>query len=354
MCMNPIYIKDRGTVACRSCNICRRNRVNDLVGRCIAEQQTATRAFAVTLTYRGDAPNCATLVYSDVQKFLKVLRKKYSVRYIVAGEYGTIKGRAHWHCVLFFYGDYPDINLEERFDWGPWPHGFSYFQEPDYSGFYYVLKYALKDQSSRSSSSHLAMSKKPPLGHDYFQARAVQHVEAGLAPQDFFYSWKDVTDRKGRIRKFFLKGKSRENFLERFLNEWQKKHNRPYPSSELLEEYEDQKVANDTEYQAWLFDWRADLLQRERIKRGQLLAASAGPSPIVTEVLHCVYEDEYGPVDVDIRVNEVGPVEVVWHFERGTEKWLENGGHRVKWVLDRSRVVRQSAVSARQLSNAGP
>ena len=110
MCITPNRLDDGTEVACRKCKLCKRNRVNDLVGRCIAESRYSKKTYAVTLTYANDAGvNAVTLVYKDVQDFMKRLRKRYNVRYIVAGEYGTAKGRAHWHIILFFKDDYPEI-----------------------------------------------------------------------------------------------------------------------------------------------------------------------------------------------------------------------------------------------------
>lgn len=92
MCLTPIRLKDNTPVACRYCARCRANRINDLVGRCIAEQAASSATFSVTLTYAGDVPQAAALQYADFQKCLKLLRRHgYSVRYIVAGEFGEKK-----------------------------------------------------------------------------------------------------------------------------------------------------------------------------------------------------------------------------------------------------------------------
>ena len=163
MCIAPVKLDDGTEVGCRECWQCRKRRVNDYVGRCIAESKFSKKTYAVTLTYDGDqGVNAVTLIYKDVQNFLKRLRKKHKCRYIVTGEYGSAKGRSHWHIILFFKDSWPEVTANKRVDWKYWTHGFSYFQEPDWKGFEYCLKYVLKDQTSRQSDSHLAMSKKPP------------------------------------------------------------------------------------------------------------------------------------------------------------------------------------------------
>ena len=246
MCIAPTKLDDGTEVGCRECWQCRKRRVNDYVGRCIAESKFAKKTYAVTLTYGGDeGVNAVTLIYKDVQDFLKRLRKKYKCRYIVTGEYGSAKGRSHWHIILFFQDNWPEVTSNKRVDWKYWKHGFAYFQEPDWKGFEYCLKYVLKDQTSRQSDSHLAMSKKPPLGHEFFQQLAKQYVEQALVPQTYFYKFGDVRDYKNREKGFMMQGKTRENFMETFINEWEQKYEHE-PLSEIVNDYYDD--ITDIEY----------------------------------------------------------------------------------------------------------
>lgn len=290
MCQEPTVILQEGErhlVACRYCWQCQANRINDLVGRCIAESHYSTSTLAVTLTYRDEGNGAAVgvLVYKHFQDFMKRLRRAgYSVRYIVAGEYGSKKGRSHWHAVLFFKGAAPQIvtnpadrgpydiilprwdyekegksDPDARINWKPWPHGYSYFQQPGAKGFAYVLKYALKDTAQRVYVNHLAMSKKPVLGFEYICDLAQGYVDQGLAPQSYFYQFAGERTAKGKIRKFFLQGRSREIFLEEFSRRWEAQRGTPLPVSEVLDGWEDQKarkeiaddMANDTPHKAW-------------------------------------------------------------------------------------------------------
>lgn len=254
MCVEPTIL-DSGLVECRYCWQCQKDRVNDLVGRCIAEQTTSTETFAVTLTYDDNKlpddrkAHAGVLVYKDVQDFLKRLRKQYpTVRYIVAGEYGSKKGRAHWHMILFFYGKAPKLKIETREMWKFWPWGFSYFQKPDYEGLKYVLKYVLKDQDAKTSTGHLAMSKKPPLGFMWFQELAEKHVKQGIAPQTFSYSFPDQFDKNGKRRKFRLRGVMREKYLEQYLRTWEEHHVTPCPYSEIVDEYDQKQIEEPLEF----------------------------------------------------------------------------------------------------------
>ena len=252
MCLSPVQING-SEVGCRNCWQCKKDRINSLVGRCIAEKMYSKSTLSVTLTYAGgDTHNSTTLVYDDVQLMLKRLRKDFDVRYIVAGEFGSKKGRAHWHCVLFFKGVknkkavIPDI-MDKRLEWKYWqkgpkfdrkPIGFCYFQKPDWQGLAYALKYAIKDQDQRSVSSHLAMSKKPLLGFEYLRDLAQTHVDHGLPPRSYKYKFNDIKDSKNRIRSFLMTGESRNYFMSEFNERWSLKYGNE-PISELNDQYLD-------------------------------------------------------------------------------------------------------------------
>lgn len=237
MCLSPSRLKDGSMVACRGCRVCRDNRLNDLVGRCVAEQAVSDATFAVTLTYAGDVPGAVILAYADVQKMLKRLRfDGFNVRYICAGEYGEEKGRAHWHIVLFFRGKVPEVPRDQRINWEYWPHGFSYWQNPDYKGFRYVMKYALKNQDVQGNIKSLAMSKKPPLGYEFFMQLAEDHVRQGLAMHSPEYAFAHVKDRTGRARRYWLQGRMREMYFERYCDLWAEVWGGEPPMTEYLAE----------------------------------------------------------------------------------------------------------------------
>ena len=244
MCIAPNKLDNGIEIRCSQCWQCHARKINDWVGRCIAESKYSTKTYAVTLTYddkklvEGEETHAVILIYKDVQDFLKRLRKNYKVRYIVTGEYGSAKGRAHWHIILFFKDDYPDVQENKRVEWKYWKKGLSYFQYPDWKGFQYCLKYILKDQNSLQSDNHLAMSKKPPLGHEYFQDLAKKYVDNALAPQDYYYKFGDIRDSKNREKRFLMIGKTKENFMESFINKWEHEYDHD-PLSEIVTDYLD-------------------------------------------------------------------------------------------------------------------
>lgn len=98
----------RVTVPCGKCIACRVNRAAEWSIRCLHESQYVNTGCFITLTYSPEnCPSDYCLVKSDLQKFIKRLRshidyhKKGSIRaYMAVGEYGTKRGRPHYHVVI--------------------------------------------------------------------------------------------------------------------------------------------------------------------------------------------------------------------------------------------------------------
>jgi len=280
MCIAPttIYSGPRGDtsryeVACHKCWQCRENAINDWVGRNIAETKTSKAVHAVTLTYgrdmRGEVNHerASLLTYSDVQKYLKRLRKVrrqddgsrhgYPVRYFVTGEFGSKKGRAHWHIMLYWQQWVPPFVLDKNFMEQHWDHGWSYWTDPTPNAVRYNCKYIQKGMGEEDleRQGHLGMSRKPPLGARYFQQLAERYVAEGLAPQSLEYSFPDVKRRKesGRheIVRFRLKDRSASLFLQHYLGCWYATHpGKSPPASPLLRLFE---AAGDDNGDA--FEW---------------------------------------------------------------------------------------------------
>ena len=283
MCLAPLTLPDGQQVACHECWQCLEHKVLDWQGRCIAEGATAAASFALTLTYGRNSMNetlherAVVLTYSDFQKYLKLLRRHgYVVRYFVAGEYGSAKGRAHWHPILFFYPredgksafppicgpDHNGVWVEDALSRGEervrfhhqrvddkgkpvflqngkpalwWPHGFSYWTPVHENSVRYACSYVLKDMKDAEAQGHLSMSKKPPLGARYFERVAEKYVEAGLAPQSLEYRMDEARDSKGAPLQFMLKDRSAELFLEHYIRTWRERRpGRQFPASDLV------------------------------------------------------------------------------------------------------------------------
>lgn len=328
MCLSPSRLKDGSRVACRYCDLCRSNRLNDLIGRCIAEQCAASKTFSVTLTYAGNTAQSAVFRYADIQLMLKRLRKDgYSVRYICAGEYGEQKGRVHWHIILFFYGRSPSVKLERRVDWSYWPHGFSYFQNPDYKGIRYAIKYALKQDLGIKT---VTMSKKPPLGYDFFMRLAHDIVDRALPIHSPEYSFAHVLDRNGVPRKYWLQGRMREMWLEEYCRYWKEVYNKEPPWSDfLLEKYLDPIARKEMELDPIRYERDKavrDEVYLQQLRNAERAERAATRQPVAFLVLFPGMPD-------NIVMFSDGTAEL----DLGEDKWMiENDGVSVERQLQRS------------------
>jgi hypothetical protein len=233
MCITPNFIwVERGPkweqlpVACRQCWRCKKNRVNDYVARSMCEASTSEHVCCLTLTYapRDDLAD-KVLHPSHFQLFMKLLRRAgHKVRYLVAGEYGDLKGRAHFHALLFFthvepskgeapaYGTWSapfslempnktNVHIRE------WPHG---HVRADWTksekAARYVCKYLLADNKN---NAWFSLSKKPALGAAYFAKRAELARQYDVLPYTFEY----IPPNGDRNKSYLITGASRRDYL---------------------------------------------------------------------------------------------------------------------------------------------
>lgn len=250
MCVSPNLLHNGSMVACRKCWQCRSNKIDDWVGRNIAESKTATASHVLTLTY-GDKPEmdglenvrAAVLTYSDVQKFFKLLRSDgFRFRYFAVGEYGTKKGRAHWHIIIYWQGDVPEHRVRLNFMQKHWPHGWSFWDRVDEKAIRYACKYLAPDPDEQGLQGFGPQpSKNPPLGDAYFRQLAVRYAKAGLSPQELSYSFPEVI-RNGKPIKFRMQRHTAENFLRYLIDAWEKYQGDYPPLSEPLQAFEARRV----------------------------------------------------------------------------------------------------------------
>jgi hypothetical protein len=82
------------------------------------------------------------------------------------------------------------------------------------------------------------MSKKPPLGHEFFMDLAQTHVEQAVIPRSFKYKVGGVKKDNGKEKVFMMQGKTRENFMAAFKEGWIEKYGKE-PYSEFHEEWDE-------------------------------------------------------------------------------------------------------------------
>lgn len=92
-------------IPCGQCIGCRLEKSRQWAMRCMHEAQLHSENCFVTLTYNEKyLPFDRSLNHRHFQLFFKRLRKKYphkSIRFYMAGEYGSEKGRPHYHACIF-------------------------------------------------------------------------------------------------------------------------------------------------------------------------------------------------------------------------------------------------------------
>lgn len=274
---------------CGVCRECRQRRIDDLVGRCLAEQRssTVTQSFGVDVTYaplaNGETPiGALVLQYGDVAKLLERLRdsvgrpgdypsraewsaaRRGRVRFFCAGEIGALKGRCHWHLLIFLSG--PELALPDfgkRCKWDFWPHGFSWLKPLDRKTCAYAAKYAAKgmqDVANYGESRKANYSRVPPLGDDWFADLAYRTAKAGLAVWDNSYTFPDIYDgnagrfigdvkRKPKRTQFFMTNTTLLRFLDRYVYWWGELQGgaRPPLTEFLVENYFDPLAKRERE-----------------------------------------------------------------------------------------------------------
>lgn len=253
MCISPNFVWvqlgpkwEQQPVACRQCWRCRKNRVNDYVARSMAEASISEVSCAITLTY-ADRDDLADKMVTPrhFQLFMKLLRRAgHRVRYLVVGEYGDLKDRAHFHAILFFshlvpiqYRDeagklitrgqtplYVDDYLPGTLqtDWGPfcreipqkrmvhireWPHGHIQVDwNVDEASIRYVCEYVLSD---KKKNGWFSLSKKPALGAEWFASKAALAKELHVLPSTFEY----LPPGGDRNKSYLMTGATRRDYL---------------------------------------------------------------------------------------------------------------------------------------------
>lgn len=233
----------------------------------MAEAATSSRTAFVTLTYAPRDDLAEKILHPrHFQLFMKALRRSgHKVRYLVAGEYGDKKGRAHFHVLLFFTSllplqyrdasgvlitrgqtpryvdDYAPGTLQE--DWGPfsddiphesmrhireWPHGHCETRwNITERNARYVCKYLLKDADTKHRR-WFSLSKKPTLGAEWFAQKAETAKQLGVLPSSFEYMPPGGTpDRKylmtGATRRDYLNAITKDHRLRETMSEWVRK-----------------------------------------------------------------------------------------------------------------------------------
>jgi len=187
---------------CGTCMPCRVTRQQQWVTRILLEDRCHAFSSFITLTYSPEhLPDGNALVKSDLQKFIKRLRKNtgQKFRYVAVGEYGDERDRPHYHAILFGYDPIgPDgmdiksgranreLTLEKT-----WGKGFCTIEPltPGRARYTaaYTMKKLTKERDDGRPPEFALHSRRPGIGHNSvgILANAFKKKNSHLASDDF-------------------------------------------------------------------------------------------------------------------------------------------------------------------------
>lgn len=183
MCLTPIWLRERRIyVPCGKCKACLMKTTYDWAHRIMIEAAHHNQNCVVTLTYNDEHyPIDGLLCYRDVQLFLKRLRKAVApimIRFFVSGEYGDLKGRPHYHMIIFGYfptdTEYMFQRHGNRFYKSElmntlWGNGFATVGTLTEKSAFYCAKYLQKLNFSHAPvKPFVHMSLKPGIGYQAY------------------------------------------------------------------------------------------------------------------------------------------------------------------------------------------
>ena len=222
---------------CGGCEGCLLERSRQWAVRCMHEAQLWEKNCFITLTYE-DPPPWNSLVHSDFQKFMKRLRKRFKgdkefvddrtgksshpIRFYMAGEYGSARGRPHYHACIFNYA-FEDLKFLRRTNSGSdlyrsaqleslWPYGYSSVGDVTFESAAYVARYVMKKQNQEIDvhapvdletgevierlPEYNRMSLKPGIGANF-----VDKYKSDVFPNDYVV----VNGHKAKPPRYYFK-----------------------------------------------------------------------------------------------------------------------------------------------------
>lgn len=157
------------SVPCGKCAFCIKKAIDAWCLRLAHEMEVSSSAFFITLTYDDEhLPPGAELCKRDLQLFLKRLRKRNAgIRYFAIGEYGTEKGRPHYHAVIFNLIDLCLIT-DSWVDIHGRPIGHIVGDRATMGRIRYMVEYmALPTPENDKAKAFRVMSRRPGIGRCY-------------------------------------------------------------------------------------------------------------------------------------------------------------------------------------------
>lgn len=193
---------------CGKCIGCRISRCKDWSSRCWHESQLYKENLFLTLTYDPEHlpvndKGQPIVKVSDFQAFMKRYRQylvrtgQESCRFFHCGEFGTLRGRPHYHALIFNSGMFPDLKFYKFSKSGEplymsktitelWGQGRVIIGSVTYKSAGYVARYCLKkeygnkDRRGPGLSEYTTMSRRPGIGFAWFNKYKEQLLSIGF------------------------------------------------------------------------------------------------------------------------------------------------------------------------------
>lgn len=194
MCTQPLTTREGKIFSCGRCKKCHDRYVQHWTFRLQQEQRVTGKSIFLTLTY--DYSNVPmyygkmTLYKKDYQDYLKRVRKELDkqdikIKYVCCGEYGSNRGRPHYHLLIFgINSDYFNLLQSE------WGKGEINIGNVEPASIAYVFKYAVKGSQKtldwRQQKQFVSMSKG--LGESFafdIQIQKTTHTYIKNTNQDY-------------------------------------------------------------------------------------------------------------------------------------------------------------------------
>ena len=186
MCLNKIPVKIKEMLSpggveypifeyvdCRKCEECISIRKSQWCFRVLQETEHCYNSAFLTLTYDDDHLPAAGVSLRDTQLFFKRLRmnikhwypefnsKKWPVRYFLVSEYGGLRGRPHYHLILW------NCPLTTDEIAKTWQNGFVKVGTTTPKSVQYCLKYfCIKEKAPKGKIMNFCTMSKN-IGHEW-------------------------------------------------------------------------------------------------------------------------------------------------------------------------------------------
>lgn len=190
MCVNPYIRKNKmlgsgenqftQKIPCGKCPQCAKRKISDWMFRFEQESKVSRNARFVTLTYSNEylpktQEGKPTLRKKDFQDFIKRLRyyenkdgNKKRIVYYGVGEYGSKRGRPHYHAIVYNCGNTDNIS-------NAWKFGRLEYPEAGNGSVGYTLKYISKPKSAKTQDREGEFSLcSAGIGKNYISNRTIE------------------------------------------------------------------------------------------------------------------------------------------------------------------------------------